>query len=123
MRSRPPMDIPNEEQITEAILASKLAGETDAELNQRIDGTCRLSDTDLAAYGVFKPADPEPLDDVPAIRFAPVPVKRRHDGWTVERQQAFIAALATGGCVSEACAEVGITARSAYRLREHPKGA
>jgi hypothetical protein len=62
-------------------------------------------------------------DEVPAIRFTPVPVKRRHDGWTVERQQDFIAALATGGCVSEACAEVGITARSAYRLREHPKGA
>ncbi|MCL6741196.1 hypothetical protein LZ518_08640 [Sphingomonas sp. RB56-2] len=53
--------------------------------------------------------------------FAPVAVKPRHDGWTAERQRAFIAVLAETGCVSEACAEVGITPRSAYRLREHPK--
>lgn len=55
------------------------------------------------------------------LEFAPVCLKPRHDGWTVERQRAFIAALAETGCVSEACAEVGITPRSAYRLREHPK--
>ena len=63
----------------------------------------------------------EPILAVPAIPFAPVPLKPRHDGWTVERQRAFIASLAAGGCVSDACAEVGITARSAYKLREHPK--
>jgi hypothetical protein len=56
-----------------------------------------------------------------ALEFAPVPVKPRRDGWTTERQRAFIAALAETGCVSEACAEVGITPRSAYRLRERPE--
>jgi hypothetical protein len=55
------------------------------------------------------------------LEFSPVPVQPRHDGWTAERQRAFIAALAETGCVSEACAEVGIKPRSAYRLREHPK--
>jgi hypothetical protein len=49
-----------------------------------------------------------------------VPVRNRYDGWTAGRQRAFIAALAETGCVSEACAEVGIIARSAYRLREQP---
>jgi hypothetical protein len=48
-------------------------------------------------------------------------VRRRSDGWTAERQRRFIEALAETGCVSEACAEVGITARSAYRLRQHPQ--
>lgn len=61
--------------------------------------------------------DQSPSPEPPA--FAPVPVKPRHDGWTAERQRAFIVALAETGCVSEACAEVGITPRSAYRLREH----
>lgn len=56
----------------------------------------------------------------PLRPFTPVPVRPRHDGWTAERQRSFIAALAETGCVSEACAEVGLTPRSAYRLREHP---
>src|SRR4029453_4516473 len=55
------------------------------------------------------------------LEFAPVPLKPRRDGWTAERQRAFIAALAETGCVSEACAEVGVTPRSAYRLRERPE--
>jgi hypothetical protein len=42
------------------------------------------------------------LDDMPLeeLAFAPVPVKARHDGWTVERQKWFILRLALGGCVS-----------------------
>lgn len=62
-------------------------------------------------------------DDTDPLTFTPAPVKPRHDGWTAERQRAFIATLAETGCVSEACAEVGITPRSAYRLREHPGAA
>ncbi len=61
-----------------------------------------------------------PVTAQPEPEFAPVPVKPRHDGWTAERQRAFIQCLAETGCVSEACAEVGITPRSAYRLRERP---
>lgn len=49
--------------------------------------------------------------------FAPASTRARHDGWTPERQIAFIDALAESGCVTEACAAIGITARSAYRLR------
>jgi len=52
------------------------------------------------------------------LAFTPVPVKPRHDGWTVERQKWFILRLALGGCVSVAARGVGMTRKSAYRLRE-----
>ena len=62
------------------------------------------------------------LEDMPleALAFSPVPVKPRHDGWTVERQKWFILRLALGGCVSVAARGVGMTRKSAYRLRERP---
>lgn len=53
-------------------------------------------------------------------QFDPVPRKFRHDGWTPERQRAFIAALADTGYVSQACAIVGMTAVGAYYLRRQP---
>lgn len=55
-----------------------------------------------------------------AIDFDPVPVRCRVDGWTAERQRAFIRALAETGCVSQAAAEVGLTPRSAFRLAARP---
>lgn len=63
-----------------------------------------------------------PAPDTTPIAFAPVPVAPRRDGWTAERQRAFIHALATTGCVTEACAAVGMNARSAYHLRQRPDG-
>jgi hypothetical protein len=45
-----------------------------------------------------------------------VPVRARRDGWTPERQAGFIRALAESGCVVEACARVGMSDSSAYRL-------
>jgi len=49
--------------------------------------------------------------------FEPVIVRSRHDGWTAEKQIEFIQALAESGCVTEACARVGMSAKSAYGLR------
>lgn len=46
-----------------------------------------------------------------------VPVVARHDGWTPEKQRAFIENLADTGCVRSAAASVGMTPVSAYRLR------
>ena len=62
------------------------------------------------------------LQDMPLeeLAFTPVPVKPRHDGWTVERQKWFILRLALGGCVSVAARGVGMTRKSAYRLRDRP---
>ena len=49
-------------------------------------------------------------------QFEPVPRKYRHDGWTPERQKAFIAALAESGNVTAACEHVGMTTEGAYYL-------
>jgi len=55
------------------------------------------------------------------IVFDPVPSRRnRHDGWTEERQRAFIAGLELCGSVSTAAKAVGMTARGAYKLLERP---
>lgn len=49
--------------------------------------------------------------------FTPAPLRPRHDGWTPEKQVAFIEALAESGCVDEACKRVGMHRSSAYELR------
>lgn len=74
--------------------------------------------------------DPHPGDHDP--RKAPVEktesmiaveLRRRHDGWTAERQRIFLNTLANTGSVAQAAEIADITPRSAYRLRNHPKGA
>jgi hypothetical protein len=54
--------------------------------------------------------------------FAPVPLRRRADGWTPMKQAAFLAALALTGCVREAARRVGMSRETAYRLRAKPGG-
>ena len=62
----------------------------------------------------------KPRSTLPA--FAPVPrLCNRHDGWTPERQQLFIEALADYGSVRAAANSVGMTPESAYLLRRHPE--
>lgn len=59
---------------------------------------------------------PEPsVEDF--VTFTPAGLQARHDGWTAERQRTFILTLADTGCISKACAAVGIQSSSAYRLR------
>ena len=58
------------------------------------------------------------------VPFAPaVPATQRHDGWTADKQIAFVEALAETACVAEACRRVGMSESSAYRLRRRPCGA
>jgi len=54
-------------------------------------------------------------DNLPA--FDAVPRKYRHDGWTPERQKAFIGALADTGSVSRAARYVNMSPEGAYYLR------
>jgi len=57
----------------------------------------------------------------PPLDFEPVPRKcARHDGWTVERQRWFIAALADTGCVAIAARMVNMSPEGAYQLRRRP---
>lgn len=51
------------------------------------------------------------------LAFDPVPsARRRRDGWTPERQRAFILALAQLGLVGAAARSVGMSRKSAYAL-------
>jgi hypothetical protein len=57
----------------------------------------------------------------PVVPFTPVRLRHRRDGWTAERQVAFIEVLAATGCFEEACRTVGMSDSSAYRLAlRHP---
>ena len=58
--------------------------------------------------------DPNAYDWVPVLR------KRRKDGWTPERQRAFIGALADSGVVATAARSVGMSDTAAYKLRRSP---
>ncbi|HEX8215481.1 MAG TPA: hypothetical protein VF582_08435, partial [Allosphingosinicella sp.] len=51
------------------------------------------------------------------LEFAPVPRRYRHDGWTPERQKAFIGALADTGCVTRAAGQVNMAQTNCYTLR------
>lgn len=52
--------------------------------------------------------------------FDPVPVRARKDGWTVERQREFIRMLHVTRSVGKAAGAVGMSRKSAYRLRDRP---
>jgi hypothetical protein len=56
-------------------------------------------------------------------RFEIVPLRGRVDGWTPDRQIAYVAALARWGSGRLAAACVGVTAQSAARLRRRPEAA
>lgn len=56
----------------------------------------------------------------PILDFTPVPRRYRHDGWTPERQRAFIVALAETGSVTHAAARVNMAKEGAYQLRLQP---
>jgi len=65
-----------------------------------------------------------PNDGQPIPDFLPVPRRHeRHDGWTPDRQRAFIEALADTGSVSRAAAMVNMASVGAYQLRRHPDAA
>lgn len=44
--------------------------------------------------------------------------RRRASGWTAERQRQFITDLRGGGSVQQACAAVGLSRASVYKLRD-----
>jgi len=59
-----------------------------------------------------------PRRPIPA--FAPVPLRARKDGWTAGRQREFSRLLHVGRNIGKAAKAVGMSRRSAYRLRERP---
>jgi len=65
-------------------------------------------------------ADEQQHERPPLPDFTPVPRKYRFDGWTPERQRAFIEALADTGCVSRAARMVNMAQANCYTLRRAP---
>ena len=79
----------------------------------------RIADPTASREPHDHPADPTPAPtDLPVIE-----LRRRHDGWTAERQRTFLTVLAETGCISDACTQAGVSSRSAYRLRQRPDAA
>lgn len=72
--------------------------------------------SDLGEYAASASVD-SCDEDSSLTDFGPVPLRYRHDGWTPDRQLAFIEALAACGCVEEAARSVGMSRNSAYALR------
>ena len=62
-------------------------------------------------------SEPKPL-----ISFQPAPVRPRHDGWTTERQLAFVEKLADTNSITAACKHVGMSRESVRKLRRRPGG-
>ncbi|MFD1786912.1 LysR family transcriptional regulator [Sphingomonas floccifaciens] len=56
----------------------------------------------------------------PVRDFTPVPRKYRYDGWTADRQRAFVAALAETGSVTAAARRINMSTEGAYYLRRQP---
>lgn len=77
-------------------------------------------DTTPFADTADDPSDPLPFDRFP---FVPLNPSRRGDGWSAERQRAFLEAIAEGHGVDRAAAHVGLSAASAYAFRRCSKGA
>jgi hypothetical protein len=76
------------------------------------------------ALALAPPDDDDDFDDHESGAdddYEPVALRHRHDGWTPERQTAFLEALAATACVREAAAAVGLSARGAYALRARPE--
>jgi hypothetical protein len=67
------------------------------------------------------PDAPDGGDDAGPFAFDPVPIRARLDGWTTERQVAFIECLAESACVVESCRSVNMSKQSAYALRARPE--
>jgi hypothetical protein len=58
------------------------------------------------------------MDDSDPFDFTPVPVRSRRDGWTAQRQRAFIGHIASGLPSNHAARAVGMSKQTAHALRK-----
>jgi hypothetical protein len=69
-------------------------------------------------------ADPDAATTAnPATQSRLPPLRARRDGWTADRQAAFLTAIGNGECVMTAALAVGMSREGAYRLRRNPRAA
>jgi hypothetical protein len=70
--------------------------------------------------GMKNRTPPRPAGHPAVPDFTPVPRRPRTDGWTPERQRAFIEALAETGSVKAAAHRINMSSEGAYYLRRQP---
>lgn len=61
------------------------------------------------------------MDD--PLAFTPAPSRKRHAGWTAERQRRFLDGIRRGLTHAQVAAAVKLSRQSAYRLCQRPGGA
>ncbi|EZP55506.1 hypothetical protein [Sphingomonas sp. RIT328] len=92
---------------------------TDRAILAGIEAVKAGGDPAVAIAAVTKPRG-KPGGDDPDM--APIAARlrqrRRIDGWSIATQRQFIQALADSGCVSHACAAVGVARNTAYAMRQ-----
>lgn len=90
-----------------------------------LDDTRASFAAEPAPYPLDGPAfaDALPTAAVSLQAYTPVALPPRRDGWTAERQRIFLQALAESCRVSVAAQAAGMSLRSAYSLRNHPRAA
>lgn len=99
----------------------RLAHQTDEALRAGLDAWHRGEDPDRAMAA----RQCELAEEEAAAAVSPRAVaaldgafgRLRADGWTPARQRLFLVQLAATGCVTHACAAVGLSKQSAYALR------
>jgi hypothetical protein len=86
---------------------------------EQTENSFAAPDAAWAARSPSPPVVPVPAEAPPGDRLAfdPVAVREQRNGWTPERQHAFIEELADCGVVRQAAARVGMSEQSAYWLR------
>jgi hypothetical protein len=83
---------------------------------EQIENTSSAAESEYdSATGTFITRAPAPEPD--RLAFDPVQLRARLDGWTAEKQRAFVEELAECGVVKEAAARVGMSEQSAFNLR------
>jgi hypothetical protein len=60
------------------------------------------------------------MDPSDLLAFTPVPLRSRRDGWTAERQRAFVGHIAAGMPSNHAARAVGLSKQTAHALRRRP---
>jgi hypothetical protein len=98
----------------------------------RIQPSQKAATHEPAFPATFSPAEPPPLSAPEQLisqtlnQTFPETERHarrcRHDGWTPQRQVAFLEALAACGVVMDACRQVGLSAQSAYGFRNRRAG-
>lgn len=79
-------------------------------------------DIGLPGEGGHHPHTPSSEEEGALPSDALVPLRGRADGWTADKQRAFLENLAACGSVTLAARAVGMSRESAYALRRRPEG-